>query len=206
MRYPPSLSTVAGEMSATIVTPGMCPQRIAHGGETRCQKLQAVMRQQHDLGLSAKPRANVICRRFRQNFAGQILRRVQHRRRRRRHDRTHIGARAMTFFKARRQRRRIDRRHDHRARLIGRNVATCLIISTGSLLAKATLIAEAPRPRRGFQPASRALHEFAPVVLHEYQLFLQTSRRFAGRPCRIVCGQFDRRGQPLAARGERSCR
>ena len=53
---PPSLFTVGGEMSATMVTPGMSFERVAHGGEARREELQAVVRQQHDLGLAAEPR------------------------------------------------------------------------------------------------------------------------------------------------------
>jgi hypothetical protein len=67
-------------------------QRVAHRGEARREELQAVVREQHDLRLAAEARADVGGRRIAQDPAGEILRRVQQRRRGGRHDGADIAS------------------------------------------------------------------------------------------------------------------
>ena len=51
---PPSLLTGLGEMSATMLTPGMSRRESRNRDETRREELQAVLGQQHDVGLAAE--------------------------------------------------------------------------------------------------------------------------------------------------------
>ena len=112
---PPSLLTVSGDMSATMVTPGMSfsESRIATNRGARNCRLSWVS--STTLRLAAEPVADVGGRRIAQHLAGQILRRVEERGRGRRHDGADIGAGPDHLLQAAAERRRIDRRGDHRA-------------------------------------------------------------------------------------------
>ena len=59
---PPSLLTGFGVMSATMVTPGKAFSASRIAGEARRQKLDLVLRQQHDVGLAAELLVDVVGR------------------------------------------------------------------------------------------------------------------------------------------------
>ena len=103
---------VGNDVGARDVTQG-----IAQRDEARREEFQAVLGQQHDLGLAAERSLDMGARRVAQNLAGEILRGIQQRGRGRRHDGADVAAGPDDFLQARTERRRIDRRCDDPAGL-----------------------------------------------------------------------------------------
>ena len=144
------------------------------------------MREQHDLGLAAETRPDIGRRLLPKHLAGQILRRIQQRGRRRRHDRPDIGAGPDHLLRAG-ERRRIDRRDDHRANLRVQRTPHLLDHHGGDRCWLGRPVYSARGPSPPVQPRGDALHELAFVVLRESQTF--RSPGGGCRPARSVEGR-----------------
>ena len=190
---PPSLLTGLGVMSATMVTPGMAFEAVAHGGEARRQELDLVLRQEHDVGLAAELVVDVGDRRVGQRLAGRVLRRVEERGRRRRHDGADIAAGPHDLLEAVAQRRRIDRRRDDGADLRGEEELDLLDHLGRVVVGERAAVFEPAILGGHGQPVVDALHELALIVLRERQHLAQARRRAAGRRVRIERRKYGRR-------------
>ena len=174
-------------MSATMVTPGMSfsESRIAAKRGARNCRLSWVS--STTLRLAAEAVADVGRRRVAEHLAGEILRRVQQRSRRRRHHGADIGA-ATRSSAAGCGRATADRpaRRPPRRPSSGRNAWTCSIIFARIVVGERDAKIEPAVVGRQREAVANALHELPLVVLREGQHLLQAraARCMPARPRR----------------------
>ena len=156
-------------------------QRSRMRGEPRRQELDLVLGQEHDVRLAAELVVDVGGRRVGERLPGLVLRGVEQRRRRRRHDGADIAARPHDFLEAVAQGRRIDRRGDDAADLGGEKELDLLDHLGGVVVGERPAILESAILGGRSQPVVDALHELALVVLREGQHLLEARRRGACR-------------------------
>ena len=185
-----------------MVTPGMSFSESRMATKRGASGRDAVLRQEHDIGLAAQPLLYVGGRVVAERLSRQILRGVEQRCRGRRHDGADIDAGPHRLLEDRAERRRIDGRHGDPADILGEELPHLLGLPGGVVAGEKRSVSEPAVARRHGEAGADALDELALIVLQEGQLLRQRGRNAAARGLRIEGRQHDRNCDAAALLGE----